>query len=443
MGQFEDEALRRAILAYDLEEAERLLRAGADPNVLVGSKRARSPFLNPSFDPTTFRALHLAANDDDAELAALLLLHGASPHSTVHLGVLPISIAAQANHLATVELLLHEYRRPKGNFGYCPLRLAAYHEHLKMVELLLEKKPEEMDLDAALHSAVSRRGNLAVTERLVAAGARASWPRADRDPARIVTTRMAALRPQPEALPLFVGHDQVRLIDAAIDGDLPAVERFLREGASPDDADAYGHTTALSAASRRGRAEVVRRLLDAGATLAGPRGKSDPLFDALYGAHIATAELLWSAGCRSKDMVSRAVRLMLPLASVRWAFERDEERDASKMLYAAAQVARLDAARFALERGADPSHRHHTRSTLMIAADRRATDIVELLVAHGADLAAIDSQGRTAMHYALFRGDIDDPDEGPFTYTERALEHPVVQLLLRHGLAIPPRSGAR
>ena len=439
MGQAEDDALRQAILAYDLEEAERLLRAGADANVLIGFKRTRSPFLNPSFDPTPFRGLHLAANDDDPELAALLLLHGANPHSRIHLGVLPLSIAAQANHLRTAELLLHEYRRPAGNFGYCPLRLAAYHGHLEMVELLLEKKPEEMELDSALHNAVTRKGNLAVTERLLAAGARASWRHPERAPAETVTTRMAALHPQPEALPLFIGHDQVRLIDAAIDGDLPAVMRFLSEGASPDDADSYGHTTALSAASRCGRTEVVRHLLGAGAALYGPKGKSDPLFGAFYGAHTETADLLWSAGCRTQDMVNRTVVLMLPLASVQWAFERDETRDASRVLFAAAQAKRLDVARFALGHGADPSYRRFTQSALMVAASRRQIEMVELLLAEGADLHAADGQGWTAMHYALFRGNSVDPDDLPFDYKESALELPIVELLRSRGLAIPPR----
>ncbi len=437
MGQAEDQALRQAILDYDLEEAERLLRLGANPNVLIGSRRARSPFSTPGFVPNQFRGLHLAANDDDPELAALLLLHGANAHQKIYAGVLPLSIAAQSNHLAVAEVLLHEYRRPAGAFGFCPLALAAYNGHLQLVELLLAKKPEEMAVDPALKSAVARKGNLAVTERLLAAGARADWVHPGVDPKDAVTARMVALHPQPEALPLLLGHGHVRLIDAAVDGDLAAVERFLSEGASPDDADPHGYTTALSAASRTGQTAVVRRLLDAGARLRGPKRKSDPLFQALRGAHTETADLLWERRARTERMLERTILYGAPIASVQWAFDREPNPNGA--LYDAVRAKRIDVARFALDRGADPSHQRHGRSPSMVAASRKHLEMLELLLTHGAELDAVDDQGWTAMHYALFGGDPDDPEE-TFGYAASAPDSPVAKLLLRHGLAIPPRS---
>lgn len=283
MGRAEDDALRRAIVDDDLERAEELLRAGADPDVVVGVIRAKSPYLNPCFAPNQFRGLHLAANDDDPELAALLLLHGANAHSPIYAG-------------------------------------------------------------------------------------------------------------------------------------------------------------ALSAASRCGRAAVVDHLIEVGAQLYGPKKKADPLFDALRGGHTATADRLWSAGCRTRDMVERTILLGLPFESVRWAFERVPEPGVGRALYAAARSRRIDVARFALERGADPSHRHSDRSPLMVAASRRQVELMELLIAHGADVHAVDGEGRTAMHYALFAGELDDPDDGPFDYTDDALERPAVKLLLRHGLLVPPRA---
>lgn len=435
MARPEDEALRRAILDYDLEEAEKLLRAGADPNVLIESDRARSPGAHRSIAPSQFRALHLAANDDDVELAALLLLHGASQYQKIYAGTLPISIAAEMNHLATAELLLHEYRRPAGSFA-CPLAKAAYSGHLAMVELLLAKKPDEMAIDAALGSAVARKGNLAVTQRLLAAGASAGWMHPNADPKTADTTRMRAMQPQPEALPLLVGHEHVRIIDAAFDGDLPAVERFLAEGASPDDADSHGYTTALTAASRCGRTDVVRRLLDAGASLYGPKNKSDPLYRALEGPHTETADFLWSVGCRTDNMVERAA-FFLPVESMPWVLDR--KRDANTALHAAVRQNRVDVARLALERGADPGYRpRHKLPPLLIAANRRHLEMVELLIAHGANVQAVDDQGWTVMHYAILVGDPVDPDDDCyFDHSERSLGSPVVQLLLRHGVPIP------
>ena len=436
MGSLDDQ-LRQAILAYDLDAADRLLRAGADPNVRVGEKRARSTYRSGGFAATHFTALHLAAYDDDVELAALLLNRGADPHRRLYAGVLPISIAAQRNHLATAELLLDEYERPRRPFAYCPLRLAASEGHLPMVELLLDRKPEAMDLGGALASAVTKKGNLAVIERLVRAGARADHvgPGQVENP---VTIRMHALKNQPDALPLFVGHPHVRLIDAAIEGDLPAMERFLREGASPDDADSYGYQTALQGAARAGRLEAVRHLLLVGASLYGPRDKADPLFDSLRGGHLQVADLLWEAGCRTDDMVQRAVLLGAPREAVCWALDHAAGAQLDEALYAAARVKRVELAHELLERGADPNYRDRTRTPIMIACDRRDLPFVELLIAHGARVDAVDGSGRTPMHYALCTEDPDDPDM-PFTYDDEALETPVVKLLASHGLAIPPR----
>lgn len=317
------------------------------------------------------------------------------------------------------------------------LRIAAYEGDLEKVELLLAKKRDAMDLDSALHGAVAKKGNLAVTERLVAAGARATWVHPDVDPSEATTTRMKALHPQPEALPLFLGHPYVHVIDAAIDGDLDAVKRFLAEGASPDCSDIYKQTTVLSAASRCGHTEVARLLLDSGASLYGPKKKTDPLFGALRGAHLETADLLWERGCRRQNMLTDAIRLDLPFESVRWAFDRKPEPNDA--LYDAARSKRIEVARFALERGADPSYRRHGRSSLMVAAMRRDVPMAELLIEAGANLHQVDGSGWTAMHYAVFIGDPDDPDEVFDTYPDDALDTPIAQLLLRHGLPIPPR----
>lgn len=433
MGRREDERLRRAILAYDLQTAEALLDGGADPNVVIGKRRGKSPSFRSFFAPHAYRALHLAAYDDDVELAALLLLRGADPHAKIYQGVLPISIAAKHNHLATAELLLHEYRRPSGPFAYCPLSMAAHEGHLEMVDLLLAKRPECMGIDAALQSALSKKENLAVTKRLLAAGADGGYlsPGAGEPP---TTARTIALRAQPEALPLLRGHTQHRLMDAAIDGDVAAVLRFLDAGASPDDASPHGYECALTGASRGGHLEVVRTLVDRGASLRGPQNKAEPLMAALRGAHTEVADFLRSLGSRARDMSVRSILYRLPLTSIVWAVDA-ERVDPGLVLFTAARVPRIEVARFALGRGADPSHRVHGRSSLMIAASRGALELVELLIAEGADLTARDPEGQSALHYAVAINDMDDPED-PFEYEPSGLDRPVARLLRDHGLTL-------
>ncbi|MBO6935901.1 MAG: ankyrin repeat domain-containing protein [Deltaproteobacteria bacterium] len=435
MGAAEDEGLVAAILADDLVAAQRCLEAGANPNVRVGRTRAKSPYHNPSTAPNRFLGLHLAANDDDPALATLLLRHGADADSAIYSGTLPISIAAMHGHLAVLEVLIpaHQWGASK---GYCPLRVAAYAGQEAAVRRLLVAGPERDRISSALASAVARKGNLAVTRLLVDAGGRADWIRPGVDPAVQNTVRMIALQSQPEALPLFEGHAPLRLIDAATDGDIDAVERFVAGGAPLDDSDRYGHITALVGASRRGHTAVVDCLLALGARPAGPKGKADPLFAALRGGHLGTAELLWSRGVRTERMLERAILYDPPIESVLWAFEKAPDRDGA--LWNAVRVDHLDLVRFALERGADPSHRRQTRSPLMIAAAKRSVPIAELLIASGADLHATDGSGWTAMHHALCRWDPDDPD-ATFDYSDDALERPIVALLLRHGLSVPKK----
>jgi hypothetical protein len=184
---------------------------------------------------------------------------------------------------------------------------------------------------------------------------------------------------------------------------------------------------------------VVRLLLERGATPRGPKRKADPLWDALGRGHVETADVLWTAGCRSNRMLERAV-LFAPVGGVRWALDRVGDVDAA--LWHAVRVDRVEVARMALERGANPNHRRHGQSVLMLAATRRPVEMVELLLAQGADVHATDRDGWTVMHHALFRIDLDDPELGneqPFDYPDSALERPIVKLLAARGLRIPPR----
>ncbi|MFC1232837.1 MULTISPECIES: ankyrin repeat domain-containing protein [Streptomyces] len=134
-----------------------------------------------------------------------------------------------------------------------------------------------------------------------------------------------------------------RLVEAASSEDVGAVRALLRAGADPDGADAHG-TTPLYAAAVGGSAEIVARLLEAGASPdVESRGETDgtalcaaaawghadvvrrllahgadpdlreddgegrsPLEWARNGRHTRTAGLLLAAGARSPDTATRA-----------------------------------------------------------------------------------------------------------------------------------------
>ena len=54
------------------------------------------------------------------------------------------------------------------------------------------------------------------------------------------------------------------LLKAVIDGDLPEIQRFLREGADPNATNRFGET-ALMLAAANGDEEALKALLDGGA----------------------------------------------------------------------------------------------------------------------------------------------------------------------------------
>ena len=73
---------------------------------------------------------------------------------------------------------------------------------------------------------------------------------------------------------------------------------------------------------------------------------------------------------------------------------------------------------------------------LMSAAYVRFAAGVQWLIARGADVRAADSSGYTALHYAICRDEIYDPDV-PFSYLPSALEQPTARLLLAAGAQVP------
>ena len=101
------------------------------------------------------------------------------------------------------------------------------------------------------------------------------------------------------ALELRIGSHASRWRDASAAADAAALRALLDRGADPDAVinDASG-STALLAAAAQGQLEIVRLLLDAGATpdKARTNNGSTPLYTSAAGGHLAAARLLISRG---------------------------------------------------------------------------------------------------------------------------------------------------
>lgn len=94
-----------------------------------------------------------------------------------------------------------------------------------------------------------------------------------------------------------------------------------------------------------------------------------------------------------------------------------DEPGIANPLHFACQAGQIDAARLLLERGAEPDAPSILGTPLMIAAARKQTEIVSLLLSHGADPnVAAGREDRTPLHQAAFSGATE-----------------IVQILLDHG----------
>ncbi len=168
-------------------------------------------------------------------------------------------------------------------------------------------------------------------------------------------------------------------------GDLETVELFLAAGMDPDVRDHV--LPVLAQAVSEGHAGVVRRLLRAGASLAGGLGE-DYLILAAAGDHPEIVRVLLDAGVEPD------------------ARERDchPNRDETGLMYAARLGNRLEVARLLLDAGADPDLKNRYGATAFdLAVSRGHRQVADLLRQAGArDGGYVQSE----LHAAVMGGDL-------------------------------------
>lgn len=280
----------------------------------------------PPGDPRSSTALHHAAVNGMADVAATLLAHGMDPdvggYDNNHAFTVPIVLAAWEGNVATVRVLLEGGADPNLDPSHVCTAIvtAAGHGRGDKVALLLAHGAQP-----GIHTA-ARLGMVERVEQLLAAdpglAARAdAWGQTPLDRAAdagqrgaaevlrrhgaAVTPRVAAalgmmdvLRAAVDAEPTIVRRDLL-LSAAAAGGHVEAIRFLLERGADPNEADRDGarplHRVAASAV-RPASAASVAPLVAAGAELHLIHRGAAPLYRAIRAGNEPAAVALVEAG---------------------------------------------------------------------------------------------------------------------------------------------------
>ncbi len=324
-------------ITKDIEDVNRVLISGC--SVHVKDDKGRSP-------------LHVAAEEGKADIAAILIAHGADVNGECSRNKTPVHYAAENGQEEVLRLLLKagaDVNAP-GEWGHDPPVHCAWSRLHRKPQLRMRVIEQLLDRGADVNSV--RGGNFSLLLDAVHGH--------DVEMVYLLLKRNARID-----IENYCGSQA--FTHAAAIGEIVMLRMFLDHGVKVDHCDREGKTS-MHYAVIRGQFDVVTFLLSRGADINFPdnRGRT-PLYDLLA----ASPSNLKATGTFRKLQKT-------------W---------------------EVDMVRLLVQRGADiniPTNRGKT--PLMIASEKGHLEAIHFLLDSGANLHASNTRGETALHRAAFGG---------------------------------------
>uniref|UniRef100_I3J835 Ankyrin 1 n=1 Tax=Oreochromis niloticus TaxID=8128 RepID=I3J835_ORENI len=231
--------------------------------------------------------LHVAAHCGHHRMAKVLLDKGAKANARALNGFTPLHIACKKNHMRSMDLLLKHSASLEAvtESGLTPLHVAAFMGHLNIVKNLLQRgaspNASNVKVETPLHMA-SRAGHCEVAQFLLQNSAQVdAKAKDDQTPlhcaARMGHKELVKLLLEHKASPdsaTTAGHTPLHI--AAREGHVQTIRILLDAGAEQIKMTKKGFTP-LHVASKYGKVDVAELLLERGAN-PNAAGKQCPLF---------------------------------------------------------------------------------------------------------------------------------------------------------------------